>query len=76
MTFDEARARYPLFGLAIYAYEPGGLVTLEVLIGDETHTFTGATQQAALDLAFPPESQIPEPAIEPEPEPPAHNVFD
>lgn len=62
MTFDEARAAHPGFGFAAYCYEPGGAVTLEVLPKDGApFTFTGPTLQAALDRAFPPEPETPEP---------------
>lgn len=64
MTFDDARAAHPHLGFAVYAYEPGGAVTLECITPDgQTHIFTGPTAQAALDLAFPPE-------------PPAPDIFD
>lgn len=56
MTFDEARAAYPALAMAIYALDPGAAVTLEIHSPDgEVFTFTGPTEQAALDAAFPPE---------------------
>lgn len=78
MTLDDARAAFPRLGIAIYAYEPGGPVTLEVIAADgQTFSFTGATEAAVVARAFP--SLVP-PAAEPEPpaipEPPTTNVFD
>lgn len=62
MTFDEARAAYPALGMAVYAMEPGAGVVLEIYTPDgEIYSFPGPTQQAALDLAFPP--TVPEPDI-------------
>ncbi len=60
MTFDEARAAFPQMIFNVYAFEPGGSVTLETIVGGESFTFTGDTLQAALDRAFPP-------VVEPEP---------
>jgi hypothetical protein len=69
MTLDEARSAYPHLGLAVYAFEPGGAVTLEVHVADgQSWQFTAATEAAALALAFP--------AEEPAPEPPPINIFD
>lgn len=59
MTLDDARARFPGFGFALYAYEPGGSVTLEIHTGEgEPFVFTAATEAEALELAFPPEPPI------------------
>lgn len=71
MTFDEARAAFPHLGLAAYAYEPGGPVTLEAITEGRVFAFTGPTLQDALDRAFPAD---PKPEPEPTPEPP--NAFD
>lgn len=72
MTFDEARQARPTFGFAVYAYAPGGPITLEVHTPDNgMFTFEGPTLQAALDRAFPPLPQ-PEPAAEPD----TPNAFD
>lgn len=60
MTFDEARAAHPAMQFAAYAYTPGGDVTLEMIVGGESFTFTGDTLQAALDRAFPPAPVEPE----------------
>ena len=81
MTFDEIRAKFPAFGFALYAYEPGGPVKFEVL--DPAGTiweFSAETEQAVLERAFAPEQPPEEPA--PAPAPPAlletddWNVFD
>lgn len=69
MNLDAARARFPGFSFAVYAFDPGGPVTLEILTGDETFQFHAATEAEAWAAAFPEE---PEPA---EPAPPV-NVFD
>lgn len=72
MTLDDARAAFPLLGCAIYAYEAGGSVTLEVISADgQTFTFTGPTEAAVIARAFPSLSAPP-----PEPEPTITNVFD
>lgn len=68
MTFDEVRAAYPALAVAIYALDPGSAVTLEIHSPDgEVFTFTGPTEQAALDAAFQPE---------PVADPPLGNAFD
>jgi len=68
MTFDDARAAHPSLAFALYAFEPGGAVTLEIMApGGDVFSFSGPTTQAALDLAFPPE---------PIADPPAGNAFD
>jgi len=76
MTFDEARQARPTFGFAVYAYEPGGPITLEVHTPvDGLFTFEGPTLQAALDRAFPP--PLPQPEVEiPAAEPETPNAFD
>ena len=62
-TLDHLRAALPSLGLALYAYDPEGPVTLEILAADGTHTITAETEAAAIAEAFalihPPE---PEPA--------------
>lgn len=55
MTLDQARTTFPTLGFAVYALDPVGGVTLEVLSPDgQVFTFVGETEQAAFDLAFPP----------------------
>lgn len=67
MTFDELRARFPNVGLALYAIEPGGPVTLEIISPDgSVFPFEADTAAAAIEAAFPPE---PQPAAE-------SNIFD
>jgi hypothetical protein len=54
VTFDELRALKPHLGLAAYAYEPGGPVTLEVIYeGEVLGRFTAATAAEAIAKAFP-----------------------
>lgn len=77
-AFDDTRARFPHLGFAIYAFEPGGPVTLEVLSADgQRFTLTRPTLATALARAFPaPALERPtQPDVTPEPEP-APNVFD
>lgn len=67
MTLDDLRALHPQLGFAVYCITPGEPVTLEVYNGEDVFSFTGATEQEAIDRAFPPEPVAPEPAP---------NVFD
>jgi hypothetical protein len=54
LTLDAVRERFPAFALALYALEPGGPITLEILAPDgESFTFTGPTEAAVLERAFP-----------------------
>lgn len=54
-TLDEARAAQPAFAMALYALEPGGPVTLEIITPDgQPFTFEGPTEAAVLSRAFPP----------------------
>jgi len=54
VTLDDARAAYPHLGFCVYAMEPGEKLTLEIHAPDGTiFTFYGATETAALALAFP-----------------------
>lgn len=70
MTFDEIRAAHPELGLTLYAIEPGGPVTLEVITPDGgLFTWRAATAEAALAEAFPPDD-----LGQAEPEPPATAV--
>ena len=68
MTFDEARAAYPSMIFNIYAFDPGGPVTLETIVDGQSFIHTGPTLQEALDRAFPPAPAAP-------PDPPA-NAFE
>lgn len=74
MTLDAIRRHHPDLGLALYAYEPGGPVTLEVHTPDgQVFTFTGPTEAAVLAKAF--GAPDPEPAPEPE-EAETTDIFD
>lgn len=77
-SLDEARRRYPHLGMALYAYEPGGLVTLECHTpSGEVFTFIAETEALAIAKAFPPDVDD-EPAPEPEASKPTTttSVFD
>lgn len=77
MTIDDARAAFPKLGLALYAYDPGGPVTLEVHTADgQTFTFSGPTEAAVIARAFPSLALPPAPQPDPEPDQPQPNVFD
>jgi len=52
-TFDDARVMYPRIGIALYALEPGGVVTLEVHSEGEVYTFQAGSAEEALAVAFP-----------------------
>jgi len=71
MTLDDLRDRLPLFGLAVYAYEPHGDVVLELLFANgATTTYKGRTVDAAIaeavaELGFGPVPQ-PEPVAAPD----------
>jgi hypothetical protein len=53
VTLDDLRAARPELGLALYAYTPGGAVTLEVHSDGEVYSFTAATEAEAIASAFP-----------------------
>ena len=69
MTLDELRNDHPELAFAVYALEPGGAVTFEVITPDsQVFTFKGLTAQAAIDSAFPPkEPETPAVAESPQP---------
>jgi hypothetical protein len=82
--FDRIRAENPDCGFAIYAYEPHGPVTLEILTPEADappYQFVGATAEEAMEKAFPmsdlqadsTDQQTPEPTASPTP---AVSVFD
>ncbi len=61
-SLDAVREQNPDLGFSVYALEPGGPVTLEIVAPDEQiFTFKAATLEAALLLAFPPDNQPAEP---------------
>ena len=53
MTFDEARRAHPHLGMALYALEPGGAVTLEIVMDQDVFSFRGSTAEECLQTAFP-----------------------
>ena len=54
MTFDEIRANNPDLLVNVYAMEPHGLVTLEIIDADrQSFVFRAETLEAALAAAFP-----------------------
>ena len=68
-SLDAARDENPALGFALYAYEPGGPVTLEIIDPDgQIFSFVGATASEALAIAFPP--------APPEPATPSASIFD
>lgn len=55
---DSLRREHPALGFALYAYEPGGDVTLEVhSVFGEITSFTGSSAATAIEQAFPTASQ-------------------
>lgn len=48
LSFDDLRREWPSFGFAVYAYAPGGAVTVEAIIQDEAISVAGATLGEAL----------------------------
>jgi len=52
-NLDEARRLHPSLGFALYAYTPGGAVTLEVHDGGEVFSWTAVTEARAWEVAFP-----------------------
>ncbi len=68
-TLDEARTAYPHLGMALYALDPGGPVTLETLTPEgDIFTFHGASEADVIEQAFPT-------AEEPEPEATVDDIF-
>lgn len=67
--FDAIRAANPELAISLYALEPGGPVTLEVIAPDGfSSTWAAPTAQQALAMAFPDEPEQPD-------EPPT-SIFD
>lgn len=72
---DELRAANPDLGFGIYALEPRGAVTLEIMTPDgNVYSFTGLSEAEVLDRAFPPDLGKPTPQ-EPEDPAPAPDIF-
>lgn len=57
LTLDHLRAAMPELGFALYAYNPGGPVVLEVHAADGVFTFEAETAAAAIALVLPPEEE-------------------
>lgn len=53
MTLDQLRIARPTLGFAVYAYTPGGGVTLEVHDAGEVYEFSASTEVEAIAKAFP-----------------------
>jgi hypothetical protein len=71
---DAIRAEYPHLRIALYAYEPGGDVTLEVLSSDDQQfTFIASTAEIAVRRAFP---ELFEAPVQPAAPTPDINLFD
>ena len=72
MIIDDIRARYPALSGALYFYEPGQPVTLEMIDAQgKSFSFTAPTVAEVIAQAFPELTPT-----EPEPETPAASVFD
>jgi hypothetical protein len=73
-SLDDLRREHPTLGAAIYAYQPGEDVTLEVHTPDgQMFSWSGSTEADVLSQAFPPDLETNTPAIE---EPTPTNIFD
>ncbi|MGX5775452.1 hypothetical protein [Methylorubrum zatmanii] len=59
-SLDEARRLYPTLGFALYAYTPGGAVTLEVHDAGQVFAWTAETEARAWEVAFPIDEPPPE----------------
>lgn len=71
-SLDDLRALRPDLSLAVYAFQPGQDVTLEIHHDGQVYTYKGATEADAILAAFPP-------ATEEQPTPPAtpdSSIFD
>jgi len=64
LSFDEVRGIWTGIGLALYALEPGGPVTLEIYSEGEVYRFDAATAEEAIALAFPTRQDMAEAAAE------------
>lgn len=53
MTLDDLRRAQPHLGFAVYAYEPGGDVTFEIMAGEQSFTWRAPTVAEALAMAYP-----------------------
>jgi hypothetical protein len=78
-SLDDVRAKYPHLGIALYAFEPGKSVTLELITDDgKTFKFTARSEADAIKKAFDEDAEapVPEPTTKTEPIPPPTSVFD
>lgn len=63
-SLDDHRAALPHLGFGLYAFEPGGPVTLEIYAPDGTiFTFMADTEAEALMRAFPETAATSEPEL-------------
>lgn len=81
MIIDDIRARYPGIAGALYFYEPGKPVTLEMINPDgDVFSFSAPTVAECVAKAFPELTDVGIPISEPEPtepqETPVASVFD
>lgn len=53
-SLDEARSLYPDIGFTLYAMDPYGPVTLELIDKGETYSWSAATEARVWEQAFPP----------------------
>ena len=53
MTLDDLRTAHPKLGFALYAYTPGGAVTLEVHDAGEVYSFVAPSEADVIAKAFP-----------------------
>ncbi|QIG74354.1 hypothetical protein EVC08_042 [Rhizobium phage RHph_N65] len=73
-SLDDARAANPDIGFALYAYQPGEALTLEIHTPDgQVFSWTGASEADVLSQAFPPDIDEAD-AIGPAE--PTHSIFD
>jgi hypothetical protein len=73
MNLDDVRAKFPHLGVAVYAFEPKGPVTLECIAADGSiYKFEGATEHDAVMAGFG-EDLTATPAESPAP---TSNIFD
>ena len=74
---DEYRALYPHLGLAVYAYTPGGPITVEVLTADGSRfERQGRTAREALEALFGPLPAPPEDNTETQTDEDEHELDD
>ncbi|MDK4729368.1 hypothetical protein [Rhizobium phaseoli] len=73
-SLDDLRREHPTLGAALYAYQPGEALTLEIHTPDgQVFSWTGASEADVLSQAFPPETDE---AETPASTKPTHSIFD